>query len=103
MQRNILILVVYLSFLGVVLAHKNNHLVQVIKQNGQEEHLRSVYPSFSIQFPVFYFPFSNYLKFPSTENSSGGIVTLSNRKKLDFVTKPVKLVLINPESADYAR
>lgn len=43
MQRNILILVVYVSFLGVVLAQEKNLSFQVIIDDEQEEHLGSVY------------------------------------------------------------
>ncbi len=45
MQRNILILVVFLSFLGVVLAQEKNIKVQVIIDDEQEEHPGSVYIS----------------------------------------------------------
>ncbi len=43
MQRNILILVVFLSFLGVVLAQEKNIKIQVIIDDEQEEHPGSVY------------------------------------------------------------
>ena len=43
MQRNNLILVVFFSFLGVALAQEKNIKVQVIIDDGQEEHPGSVY------------------------------------------------------------
>lgn len=43
MQRNNLILVVFFSFLGVVLAHEKIIKVQVITDDEQEEHPGSVY------------------------------------------------------------
>ena len=43
MQRNILIVVVFLSFLGVVLAQEKNIKIQVIIDDEQEEHPGSVY------------------------------------------------------------
>ncbi len=43
MQRNILILVVFFSFLGVVLAQEKTIKVQVIIDDEQEEHPGSVY------------------------------------------------------------
>jgi|LSQX01.3.fsa_nt_gb prephenate dehydratase len=43
MQRNILILVVFFSFLGVVLAQKKNLKVLVITDGEPEEHPGSVY------------------------------------------------------------
>jgi hypothetical protein len=93
MQRNILILVVYLSFLGVVLAHKSNYIVQVIMKNGQEEHLRSVYRFIisPISFHIQEFIFLSSIKL----DLSMHCFFLKKRNEINFVTELLILKPIN--------
>jgi len=78
MQRDILIFVVFLSFLGVVLAQEKYLKLQVIENDEQEEHPGSVYLT-----SVYFLPFFRCQIIPNSFPLRNGFFMFSSKNDFE--------------------